>query len=57
MNTSEMILAVLSATLVLFINWRALATHNLPSGRLWQMAAIWVMIIVALALLLRFFTG
>lgn len=57
MNTSEMILAVLSATLVLFINWQALATHNLPSGRLWQMAAIWVIIIVAMALLLRFFTG
>lgn len=57
MNTSEIVLAVVAATLVLFINWQALASHNLPSGRLWQMAAIWTIIIASLALILRFFTG
>lgn len=55
MNTSEMVLAVIAASLVLLINWRALASHRLPANRLLTLAAIWIVIIVTGALLARAF--
>lgn len=57
MTTSETVLAVVSATMVLAINWRALQSHDLPAGKLWKLAAIWVVIIAAVALIARIFTG
>lgn len=55
MSTSEILLAVVATSLVLIINWRALATQQLPRGRMVRMALIWLGIIVVLtAIVTRF---
>ncbi len=53
MNSNEMLLAFVSTSLVLLINWRALAAHRLPAGRMARMALSWLVIIVLMALAAR----
>ncbi|MDE2412364.1 MAG: hypothetical protein KGM18_11380 [Sphingomonadales bacterium] len=55
MSNNEILLAVVSAALVLLINWRALASHRLPANRLVKMALIWIVIIIAISLAARLF--
>ncbi|MBS0483554.1 MAG: hypothetical protein JSR96_15720 [Proteobacteria bacterium] len=57
MTNGEIVLAIVSASLVLLINWRALASHRLPANRLLTLAAIWIGIIVVVALAARAFIG
>lgn len=55
MSNSEIILAVLGATMALAINWRALSGHQLPGGTMVRMALIWGVILVSLTLIISLF--
>ena len=57
MNTSEMLLAAITSGLALLFAWRALRSQSLSADRVMKMAAIWVVIIVVLALASRAFVG
>lgn len=48
MSTGEVFLAVLATSLVLIINWRALASQQIPRSRMVRMALVWLGIIVVL---------
>ena len=56
MSNTEILVAVATTTALLMLNWRSLASHRLPPGRLVAMAAIWIGIIAAVAMLAGFFT-
>lgn len=57
MNTNEMLLATITSGLALLLAWRSLRSKSLPADRIMKMAAIWVVIIVVLALAARAFIG
>lgn len=48
MSTNEILFAVVASSLVLIINWRALASHQVPRGRMIRMGLIWLGIIIVL---------
>ncbi len=47
-------MAVVTATALLALNWRALAAHDLSRERVARMALIWIAIIATVAVLIRF---
>lgn len=57
MNSNEMLLVFISASLVLLINWRALAAHKMPAAQMARLALLWLIVIIALALLARLVIG
>ena len=56
MSTGTMLTALISAVMVLVINWRALLNHALGRNQMLKMALIWAAIIVVVTLIIKYLT-